>query len=201
MDSSYIGSGVMIEKAIKKYGSCNFTCEILGWASTKEELDKLEIFFIDLYNAVESHDFYNIHGGGTDGDNYTGRSEDNKKNFRKRYLGSSNPFYGKSWDEEHMKRFREASTGSNNAMYGKPVTGDRLDKIQKRIVELQGRPIVQLSLSGEFIQEFDYIRQPHNLFPDKYGDNGIGECCRHNQSTAYGYKWMYKSEYEQMKEN
>ena len=63
--TDYYGSGANISKAIKKYGSENFTKEILASSiESKEELVKLEIYWIDKYNSTERHIGYNISPGG-----------------------------------------------------------------------------------------------------------------------------------------
>ena len=61
---SYLGSGLLLTKAIKKYKRDNFTKEIIYIAYSKEELNLLEIEFIKLHSAVESEDYYNISHGG-----------------------------------------------------------------------------------------------------------------------------------------
>jgi len=42
MDDGYLGSGVFLEKAIKKYGKDNFSRIILKYVNNYEELNKLE---------------------------------------------------------------------------------------------------------------------------------------------------------------
>ena len=63
-DSSYLGSGVTLQKALNKYGKENFKCELLKECYTIEELNEAEIYYIEQYNAVDSDDFYNIARGG-----------------------------------------------------------------------------------------------------------------------------------------
>ena len=65
---NYLGSGVLIKKAIKKYGRDNFKKEILQICSTKEELLIAEKYWIDFFYAVNSRNFYNIREGGQGGD-------------------------------------------------------------------------------------------------------------------------------------
>ncbi len=67
-DSSYLGSGLALNNAIKKYGRKNFCKEILCYARDKKDLNELEIYYIDYYNAQKSTLFYNIAKGGTGGD-------------------------------------------------------------------------------------------------------------------------------------
>lgn len=63
-DSWYIGSGIELHYAILKYGKQNFSTKIICECESEEDLNEKEIFYIDLYNAVESADFYNISKGG-----------------------------------------------------------------------------------------------------------------------------------------
>ena len=50
-DHTYYGSGIVLAEAIKKYGKENFSIEILGWATTIDELNSLEKQFISQYKV------------------------------------------------------------------------------------------------------------------------------------------------------
>lgn len=63
---NYMGSGLNINRAFKKYGKENFSKSILAVAHTKENIDILEKVFIALYRA-EGKAEYNISDGGTGG--------------------------------------------------------------------------------------------------------------------------------------
>lgn len=78
---SYLGSGIALKRAIKKYGESNFSKDIIEECETKETLDEREKYWIDYYNAVESDDFYNIASGGDGGNTIAGYSEEEKKNL------------------------------------------------------------------------------------------------------------------------
>lgn len=67
---NYLGSGILLKKAIEKYGEENFKKEILCQCSTREEADKKEKEYISLYNAVNNKDFYNLAEGGSKGDGW-----------------------------------------------------------------------------------------------------------------------------------
>ena len=64
LDNNYFGSGVLIKKAIKKYGKNNFEKEVLEFCS-KEELDKIEKKYIFEMNSIQNG--YNILEGGQGG--------------------------------------------------------------------------------------------------------------------------------------
>lgn len=63
-DKSYFGSGILINKAIEKYGRENFKCEILKECYSDEELNLSEKEFVEKFDASNSDEFYNIARGG-----------------------------------------------------------------------------------------------------------------------------------------
>lgn len=64
IDENYIGSGKALIRAIKKYGKENFTCRILEWCNSREELNKAEVKWIAYYDAYNSREYYNLTRGG-----------------------------------------------------------------------------------------------------------------------------------------
>ena len=64
IDKKYLGSGRIIQKAIKKYGKENFECKILEWCNSKSELSKAEVKWITKFNAYNSPNYYNLTRGG-----------------------------------------------------------------------------------------------------------------------------------------
>lgn len=63
-DHNYIGSGILLLKAIEKYGKENFSCEILRECYSDDELNNYEKEYIAFYNAVNSTTYYNVAAGG-----------------------------------------------------------------------------------------------------------------------------------------
>lgn len=62
---------------------------------------------------------------------------------------------------------------------------------KKRKGKRKGQRVVQFSLSGEPIKEWDNTRQ---VFVETgMSDWSISQCCRGVWKTAYGYKWRYAS--------
>lgn len=67
-DKNYYGSGVLIKRAIKKYGIENFKKEILEECVSNNELCLKEKYWIDLFNSNNLKIGYNISKGGDGGD-------------------------------------------------------------------------------------------------------------------------------------
>lgn len=74
-DKNYHGSGLVLLKAINKYGKQNFNTIILEECETDSELNDREIYYIDKFNAVQNKNYYNTSFGG----------ESNSRNMRTMY--------------------------------------------------------------------------------------------------------------------
>lgn len=81
-DKSYLGSGKILEQAIRKYGKDNFSNSIIYQAETLDELNSAEIFFIELYRNIYGKKMYNIANGGDGGDVFKYASESDKLSFK-----------------------------------------------------------------------------------------------------------------------
>lgn len=69
IDPDYFGSGIHISRAIKKYGKDNFSCKIIEWCNSREELLEKEKYYISVNKAPINEDYYNIEDGGQGGHN------------------------------------------------------------------------------------------------------------------------------------
>jgi len=63
-NQDYLGSGVLINRAIKKYGKENFKKEVICECSSKGELNKKEIYWIKTLKSRDSKIGYNLTDGG-----------------------------------------------------------------------------------------------------------------------------------------
>lgn len=94
----YLGSGLILKRAIKKYGVISFTKDILEYC-TIDNINEREIYWIDLFRNKYPYLIYNIGKGGIGGDNWTNHPEKNRL-IQEKYLyvnrGINHPFYGKS---------------------------------------------------------------------------------------------------------
>lgn len=63
-DSNYLGSGLLIQRAIKKYGKCNFKVQLLEVCSDQIQLDEFERKYIAELRETNFDLCYNISDGG-----------------------------------------------------------------------------------------------------------------------------------------
>lgn len=106
---TYMGSGLYLKRAIKKYGLENFTRTILAEANSAEELNALEEYYILFYKAVESPEYYNVKFTSIGGDVFT--TNPNKESIR-------------------LQRVQQMS-GEGNHQYGKVKSQKMIDSVKK----------------------------------------------------------------------
>lgn len=118
---TYLGSGILIKKAISKYGKENFKRYIIYYAKDQETLNEYELFYTKVFDVVKSKKWYNVcyGGGGTSGYHHT---EEHKRKLSKSKIGEFNPNYNRKYTEEEKRLLSERFSGINNPMYGKSGT-------------------------------------------------------------------------------
>jgi group I intron endonuclease len=91
-DPNYLGSGAILNKAIKKYGRENFIKTILEYCESEGHMCERERYWIHITNAQTSDVYYNIGAGGNGGDNIT--HHPNRDEFiKKMTVINNNPKY------------------------------------------------------------------------------------------------------------
>ncbi|PKG24681.1 hypothetical protein [Niallia nealsonii] len=107
----YLGSGLYLTRAMKKYGKENFEKVILEEAYTDEELNAMEERYILERNAVLSPDYYNIKMTSIGGDIFTTnpRKEEIRLMRKSQMSGTSNHQYGKPKTERMINSVKAAN--------------------------------------------------------------------------------------------
>jgi len=101
-DENYFGSGLLIKRAINKFGLVNFTKEIIDECFNKNQLCEKEKYWIKLYNSTDKSIGYNISHGGDGGDVIS--NHPNKKEILEKI---SSTMKKKVFTEEHKKNLSE----------------------------------------------------------------------------------------------
>lgn len=82
-----------LHRAICKYGKDNFIVEQIDTATSLEELNQKEMYWIKYYNSTDGNIGYNLTDGGDGGNTYKYKSEDELKVIKEK-IGKSN--FGKN---------------------------------------------------------------------------------------------------------
>lgn len=189
-DKAYKGSGTHLKLALEKYGRNKFHTFILQRCETVKELCEAEKKWIALFKGY-GVELYNI-GAGGDGGNMIDwasmpvekRIEINKKNSDS-HMGCKNPFYGKHHSEKTKAVIAEKNKGR---------------AIPAALVEYKARQrnglpaVAQIDKkTGKLIKVWEnWCEASKAVSPkNRCGYSHIGECCRHERKTAYGYRWEF----------
>jgi group I intron endonuclease len=86
-DPSYLGSGILLRKAIQKYGKESFVKEVIEECEDQLALAEREKYWISLLNATDRKIGYNITEGGVGGDTFS--NNPNKEAIRNKHREST----------------------------------------------------------------------------------------------------------------
>lgn len=103
-DGSYFGSGILLWKAIKKYGIKNFKVEVIETCETADLLNEREIYWIDQHKSNS----YNLAKGGSGGWTTKYYSKESFLEYRKKL---SNAQQGRIVTEETKEKLRKSNLG------------------------------------------------------------------------------------------
>ncbi len=158
LDDGYLGSGILIQRAIEKYGEQNFKREILFECSSQEEMNAKEAELVNE-DFLNRNDVYNIKLGGqggwdylnTTGLNHSGNfkplSETCKRIFEEtgeypskgwaKRLKENNPEKYEEWRKKNSmanKQYAKShpKTGELNPMYGKHHSNESRRKMSEK---------------------------------------------------------------------
>lgn len=125
LNDSYLGSGILISKAIKKYGKENFVKEILEKDISAVELaNDWEQMYI-LFERAKGKAEYNIANGGN------GVGKHSEETRRKIGEGNKISLLGKHHSEETKRKIGEASKGRPSPNKGKKLSKEHKRKISE----------------------------------------------------------------------
>jgi len=128
----YLGSGLKIRLAVKKYGKNNFSKEILEFCGNEVELNEREIYWIKKFNSIDRDLGYNITNGGEGGDTIS-------NNPRKSEIGAKHSENMKTFHIKNPKSRKEYIKKKDNPDWVNPNKGKKRIG-EKRISNKRGIP-------------------------------------------------------------
>ena len=119
LNDKYMGSGVAISEAIKKYGIENFSKNILHLCDSEEEAFKFELLEIEKVKATKNSLYYNIASGGKGGVASLWNDLEHRENMS---LKTKKQWQDKSFKEKTLKALAN-SNERNKEKYRDNITG------------------------------------------------------------------------------
>ena len=207
-----------IDKAFNKYGKENFEIVILKEnLQTQCLLNFWESYYIDKYNCL-SNENYNIASGGSNGNNFSGKTEEEMIEIRNKMskshigkhdgelnpmygkYGEENPMYGKHHSEETKQKIGNANKGKEGYWKTHEITQEVRDKISKTRKEKgvakgennpnygKGKKVAQYDLNGNLIKIWINAKQAGEELHINYAN--IRSCCKYyNNQEEYIQKF------------
>lgn len=175
--------------AILKYGWDNFEHIFLNETSDPINADKLESYYISIYDSVNSG--YNCNTGGNANKKLSDEtkkkiSESGKQRYKNmsteeynnlvKYLREHNPMLGKKWTDKQ----REAYNNKNkDFLFGKNNPS--------------ARPVDAIDpATGNVYKSFETMTDAVKFF-NLSNTAHISECCRGKRKKCKGYIWKYRN--------
>ena len=194
---TYLGSGIGIKKAIKKYGRENFKVELLKWCNSYEELVESETYYIKLYNAVENENFYNQSYGGYDEGFCVGNKNIAKTEYARKI--NSEKHKGKKMSEEFKKKQSELHKGKPSGMLGHNHSEETKQKISEaaknqKHSEERDKKVSEHHKGSKFMNNGVEQKWVNKDEIEKYLADGwkFGACKKRNREYLSGKKWQEK---------
>lgn len=177
--------------AIKKYGWDNFEHIILAEKLTAGDADRVEQYYIELYQTTDKTKGYNLLEGGHGGKHLPeevkakiGRANSGENNGRyghrysdeeREQMSLNSPWRGRHHTEESKEKIRKALAGNRNTKCGKE--------------HHNAKAIKQYDMDGCLIRIYDTAKEAS----DETGVQRSGICCsaKGKIKSCGGYIWLY----------
>ena len=191
---TYMGSGVALKNAQKKYGIENFTKHILMVCETEEQAFQEEQKAIELVQADTNPQYYNIARGGFGGTNVINISKETRRKLSELRKGKNHPLYGKKHSEESKLKMsitkKQIFIGENNPFYGKK---HKLDTIYKISNSRKGKYKGEVHHNyGKQLSEETKEKLREKLSGENSPNYGKKYCEKHRKNISNGRKGKNK---------
>lgn len=156
-----------LQYAFNKYGNSSFEFWILEQC---EDIPDTLLLLEQKY--INSDGDYNICkiAGKTTG--IKGKAHEVSEYQRSKIIESNK---NRIWTKEELKRRSEFMKNSS-------------------LVASQRKPVLQYSMCGKLLNEFDSITSAAKYLKNKNARVSIKRCCQGKQKSAYNFKWKYKND-------
>ena len=124
------------QSAWNKYGEEAFICDVLQDVQTREELNRLETYYIvEVYDSMNPNKGYNKTTGGE----HTRVSEETRRKHSEAAQAEKNSMYGKKHTKETLQKMCEVKKGKNHPMYGRTHSEETKQKMSESQLSRKGR--------------------------------------------------------------
>lgn len=180
-----------LQNAWNKYGEENFEFILLheykykSKEDIRNKLNNMEEYYIDKWNLFNRDLGYNIASAGSNGNNFVGKSEEEMNEYRKLRSEIAKKWWNNASKEE-KEIWKENMIASR---IGKNMSKDNPNS--KRVAMINKK-------TNEIIKIFDSVADASEEICNDRNSRNIHVCAIGQNKTAWGYKWRYLNEYDEI---
>lgn len=178
-NENYMGSGVLIRRAIKKYGIKCFQKEIIYETDNYEDLSNSEKYWIEFYKSYNRNIGYNISKGGDGGDTM---SNNPKLNEIKDKISKS--LKNREFSQEHREKLSKNhdSTKRKKGKSFEEIYGyERSEEIKQKLKRSRSK----------YKNEKERFGEKYDDIINVYRENFLGD---NNPMRKKNYKWYHNQD-------
>lgn len=200
LDAAKNGCKTHFYNAIRKYGEKNFVFEIIDEASSVQELNELERYYIQKYDSIKNG--YNMVDGGNNNvmflDDVKQKHLESMRSAETRAkISKTMKQYRKEhpWTEEQKRKFAESKYGNKN-FAGHHLTPEHREAINKKL----RKKVHCIDENKNVVAEFNSVREAskwwwQNGYEDHKSWDDIQNIIKNsavNDKYIRGLKWIYE---------
>lgn len=171
---------IRLQRSYNKHGKESFIFSIIELCSIELLLIR-EQYWMDFHKSYLPEFGYNI--SKIAGNSFLGRKHSEEAKEKMREIGKRKPINPKA-----IRAMQLANTGRKNPEYAKHMS------------ETFSKPVMQLTLNGEFVKEWKSSTEATLSFGVNANDSNIAACTRGKCRSARGFLWVKKKDYDPTKE-
>ena len=171
-----------LQKSWNKYGADNFSFYVLEYCAI-DQLDNLEVYYIDLYSTLNRDSGYNLTSGGSFNKKY---SDETRRKISDSLKGHKVSAESRVKISENHADF----SGEKNGMYGRRHSESAKQKVG---LANKGKISARRNLSNVYCIELETVFDDAATAGKQLNlDSGaILKCCRGERKTCGNYHWKF----------
>lgn len=195
---------ILLQRAFNKYGKENFIFQLVEECKIEECLKREQIWldFHQVYNPELGYNISNNTANPALGIKRTDEFKSKLTNFnktkwdnmtteeRKNHPINKNVRKGFKISKSHLEKIKSLVHLTINSEKGKATR--KLMAAQVNYNNFR-KPIYQYDLEGNFIKEWDSIKEANLFFNKPIYHTSIGACCNKRKKTAHKFIWEFKN--------
>lgn len=200
LGQSYLGSGLLLRRAVEKYGEVNFQVELLEECDSQEQLNECECYWIELLHATDRSIGYNITLGAAGGDTFSNLPEELKEE-RLAKIRSKRP---RAWvykgDDRKSILLEDLEAYEAEGWTRGASEAERQRLRQERLTYIAAHPGMRVSSNFKpGVSSWNKGISPSDLTRQKLREANLGKkqspetCARRSASMKRKYQEGYKS--------